>query len=34
MYVLNGDNTAEAAAKKFAKGIEIRPGRIVIPLTE
>lgn len=34
VYVLNGDNTAEAAAKKFAKGIEIRPGRIVIPLTE
>ena len=34
VYVLNGDNTAEAAAKKFAKGIEIRPGRIVIPLTD
>ncbi|WP_413482462.1 lipoprotein [Morganella psychrotolerans] len=34
VYVLSSENTAEAAARKFAKGIEIKPGRIVIPLTE
>lgn len=33
-YVLSADRSkAESLAKKFAKGIEIRPGEIVIPFT-
>lgn len=34
-YVLNADNSAtEALAKKMAKGIEIKPGQIVILFTD
>jgi hypothetical protein len=34
-YVLREDATqGEALAKKFAKGIEVKPGEIVIPLTD
>ncbi|MFC3395804.1 lipoprotein [Brenneria rubrifaciens] len=34
-YVLNADNsTTEALAKKLAKGIEIKPGQIVILFTD
>lgn len=34
-YVLNEDNSAgEKMAKKYAKGIEIKPGEIIIPFTE
>ncbi|MEC5341765.1 lipoprotein [Brenneria populi] len=34
-YILNADNSAtEALAKKMAKGIEIKPGKIVILLTD
>ena len=33
-YVLRGDSSkGEALAKKFAKGIEVKPGEIVIPFT-
>lgn len=34
-YVLSEENSkAEALAKKLAKGIEVRPGEIVIPFTQ
>ncbi|CCJ79777.1 putative lipoprotein yceB precursor [Cronobacter dublinensis 1210] len=34
-YVLSEDRTnGEALAKKFAKGLEVKPGEIVIPLTD
>ncbi|MCG8710058.1 lipoprotein [Brenneria sp. 4F2] len=34
-YILNADNsTAEALAKKMAKGIEIKPGQIMILFTD
>lgn len=34
-YVLKEDSTrGEALAKKFAKGIEVKPGEIVIPFTD
>jgi len=34
-YVLSNDRSkAEALAKKLAKGIEVRPGEIIIPLTD
>ncbi|MBK0081791.1 lipoprotein [Kosakonia sp. S58] len=34
-YVLKEDSTkGEALAKKYAKGIEVKPGEIVIPLTD
>ncbi len=34
-YVLSADRSkAEALAKKLAKGIEVKPGEIVIPFTE
>ena len=33
-YVLREDaSTGEALAKKYAKGIEVKPGEIVIPFT-
>lgn len=35
VYVLNPDNSAaEATAKKLAKGLEVKPGKLVIPLVE
>ena len=35
IYVLNPDNSvAEATAKKLAKGLEIKPGKLVIPLVD
>lgn len=35
VYVLNPDNgAAEATAKKLAKGLEIKPGKLVIPLVD
>ncbi|MEX6313825.1 lipoprotein [Providencia manganoxydans] len=35
VYVLNPDNSAvEATAKKLAKGIEVKPGKIIIPLVD
>ncbi|ELZ5939320.1 lipoprotein [Providencia sp. 21OH12SH02B-Prov] len=35
VYVLNPDNgAAEATAKKLAKGLEIKPGKLIIPLVE
>ncbi|MBP6121227.1 MULTISPECIES: lipoprotein [Providencia] len=35
VYVLNPDNgAAEATAKKLAKGLEIKPGKLVIPLID
>ncbi|HDR2739346.1 TPA: lipoprotein [Enterobacter bugandensis] len=34
-YVLSEDNSqGEALAKKYAKGIEVKPGEIVIPFTD
>lgn len=34
-YVLREDNSkGEALAKKYAKGIEVKPGEIIIPLTD
>ena len=34
-YVLNGDKSkGEAMAKKLAKGIEVKPGELVIPFTD
>ncbi|AMO48977.1 putative lipoprotein yceB [Enterobacter sp. FY-07] len=34
-YVLKEDNSkGEALAKKFAKGIEVKPGEIIIPFTD
>ena len=34
-YVLNGDRSkGEAMAKKLAKGIEVKPGELVIPFTD
>jgi len=34
-YVLREDSSkGEALAKKYAKGIEVKPGEIVIPLTD
>ncbi|MBU9834028.1 lipoprotein [Rahnella sp. L72c] len=34
-YVLNGDRSkGEAMAKKLAKGIEVKPGQLVIPFTD
>jgi hypothetical protein len=33
-YVLREDaSTGEALAKKYAKGIEVKPGEIIIPFT-
>ncbi|HHR6078062.1 TPA: lipoprotein [Providencia alcalifaciens] len=35
VYVLNPDNSAaEATAKKLAKGLEIKPGKLVIPMVD
>lgn len=35
IYVLNPENSvAEASAKKLAKGLEVRPGKLVIPLVD
>lgn len=35
VYVLNPENSAaEATAKKLAKGLEIKPGKLVIPLVD
>ena len=35
VYVLNPENgAAEATAKKLAKGLEIKPGKLVIPLVD
>jgi len=34
-YVLSEDNSkGEALAKKYAKGIEVKPGQIIIPFTD
>ena len=34
-YILSADRSkAESLAKKFAKGIEVKPGELVIPFTE
>src|SRR5471032_2288839 len=34
-YVLNGDHSkGEAMAKKLAKGLEVKPGELVIPFTD
>lgn len=34
-YVLDGEKSkAEAMAKKLAKGLEVKPGQLVIPLTD
>ncbi|KOC87375.1 lipoprotein [Winslowiella iniecta] len=34
-YILSTDRSkAESLAKKFAKGIEVKPGKLVIPFTE
>jgi Protein of unknown function (DUF1439) len=34
-YVLNGEKSKiEAIAKKLAKGLEVKPGQLVIPLTD
>ncbi|HHR6455210.1 TPA: lipoprotein [Providencia alcalifaciens] len=35
VYVLNPDNSAtEATAKKLAKGLEVKPGKLVIPMVD
>ena len=35
VYVLNPENSAaEATAKKLAKGLEIKPGKLVIPMVD
>ena len=34
-YILSEDKSkGEALAKKYAKGIEVKPGEIIIPFTE
>lgn len=34
-YILSEDNSkGEALAKKYAKGIEVKPGEIVIPFVD